>query len=213
VTDFYLFETMRVAGNDGVLLLGLHLQRLQRSAEYFSFRLDLDALRNEVNAAVRDRQAPARLRLRLWDDGRFDLEFGPLPAGNPRQLRISAVQVESTNPFLYHKTSNRGIYEQARRTGDEETEVLLVNERGEITETTITNVAVLRGSGWITPALRCGLLAGVKREELLADGSIVEGVIRRDELAPGERIRCFNALRGVFDVPLKAAPQAGPHAL
>jgi para-aminobenzoate synthetase/4-amino-4-deoxychorismate lyase len=203
--DFRLFETMRVAAG-GVLLFERHLERLQNSAKYFSFKLDVDALRNAVARTVRATHAPAYLRVSLWEDGRSDLDSGPLPSDNPRQLRISAVRMDSTNPFLYHKTSKRGIYEEARRGCDGETEVLLVNERGEITETTITNVAVLRSGKWLTAPLSCGLLPGVTRAELLANGSIVEGVVRADELAQGELIRCFNALRGIFDVPLTLAP-------
>jgi hypothetical protein len=43
----------------------------------------------------------------------------------------------------------------------------------------------------------------VGRAELLARGDILEGVIHVDDLMPGEPIRCFNALRGVFDLELK----------
>jgi branched-subunit amino acid aminotransferase/4-amino-4-deoxychorismate lyase len=54
----------------------------------------------------------------------------------------------------------------------------------------------------VTPALSCGLLPGIMREELLCRGEIVEGVVRPEELRPGEQVRCFNALRGVFELCL-----------
>jgi hypothetical protein len=38
------------------------------------------------------------------------------------------------------------------------------------------------------------------REELLERREIVEDVILAGDLQPGEPIRCFNALRGLFDV-------------
>ena len=113
------------------------------------------------------------------------------------------MRVNSRDPFLYHKTTNRGIYEEARRDCDIETDAILINERDEITETTIANIAVYRDRQWITPALSSGLLPGVGRAELLARGDILEGVIHIDDLMPGEPIRCFNALRGVFDLELK----------
>jgi branched-subunit amino acid aminotransferase/4-amino-4-deoxychorismate lyase len=76
---------------------------------------------------------------------------------------------------------------------------LIVNLRGEVTETTIANVAVLRHGRWVTPPVECGLLPGVMRAELLARGEIVEAVVRADELVMGETVRCFNAVRGVVD--------------
>ena len=78
-------------------------------------------------------------------------------------------------------------------------DVILTNERGEVTETPIANIAVLRNHHWVTPMVSCGLLPGTMRANLLAEGHLVEGVIRVDELAPGETIRCFNSVRGVFD--------------
>ena len=121
----------------------------------------------------------------------------PLPAAYAKRVRLSSIRVNSNDEFLFHKTTNRGVYEAAHRECDDETDALLSNERGEITETTIMNVAVFRDGRWITPHVSCGLLSGVMREELLALGEIVEGVIQARDLQPGEVIRCFNALRGV----------------
>jgi para-aminobenzoate synthetase/4-amino-4-deoxychorismate lyase len=116
---------------------------------------------------------------------------------------LSTVRVNSGDAFLQHKTTNRTVFEQARRACDEQTDVILINEHDEITETTIMNLAVFRQGQWITPRASCGLLPGVMRAELLARTEIVEGVIPAGELRDGELIRCFNALRGVFDVILK----------
>jgi len=190
--DFRLFETMRVSARGEVLLLERHLGRLQHSADYFSFKYDSAQLRDGIP------QTPGRLRLTLSSDSTFDVEVGPLPARNPRFLRLSRVRVNSGDSFLYHKTTNRKTYEEARQDCDEENDVILVNERGEITETTIANIAVLREDRWITPAISCGLLPGVMRAELLARGEIAEGVVLANELVAGETVHCFNALRGLF---------------
>jgi para-aminobenzoate synthetase/4-amino-4-deoxychorismate lyase len=192
MTDFRLFETMRVSEGGEVLLLERHLERLQHSAEFFSFKYDLAKLRDEIP------QIPGRVRLTLSPDGTFAVEVGPLPASNPRFLKLSRVRVNSKDPFLYHKTTNRKIYE-------DETDVILVNERGEITETAIANIAALREGLWITPRLSCGLLPGVMRAELLARGEIAEGVVRADDLADSELVRCFNALRGVWGMSYSPA--------
>lgn len=201
MTDFRLIETMRVSEMGDVHLLERHLLRLRRSARYFSFKYDSEKLRDAILAAASHQ--PACLRLLLSEAGEVELNSKPRPSQQPQQLRLARVRVNSRDPFLYHKTTNRGIYEEASRDCDIETDAILINERDEITETTIANIAVYRERQWITPALSSGLLPGVGRAELLARGDIVEGVIHVDDLMPGEPIRCFNALRGVFDLELK----------
>ena len=199
--DFRLIETMRVSEGGEVFLLDRHLERLRNSARYFSFKYDSDRVRDAiVKAAPRE---AACLRLLLSEDGTLDLQTQPLPSRHAERLKLSSVRVDSKDPFLCHKTTRRGVYDQARAECDEDTDAILINERGEITETTIMNVAVLRDGHWITPALSCGLLPGVLRTELLARGEIIEGIIPAHELQPGEVIRCFNALRGVTDLRLE----------
>ena len=184
---------MRRTEDGGVFLLGRHLDRLSRSAAYFSFSCDVGEIRKTVIDTGGPHESPSRLRLLLARSGVFELESSALPSENPRELRLARFRVDSTDPFLYHKTTRREVYER-------EPDVVLVNERDEITETAIANVAVFRGGKWVTPAASCGLLPGVMRAELLARDEIVEDVIHSKELAAGETIRCFSALRGVFDV-------------
>jgi para-aminobenzoate synthetase/4-amino-4-deoxychorismate lyase len=138
----------------------------------------------------------------LSHDGDVELSSGPFPGGHFERVKLSSVRVNSRDQFLYHKTTKRGIYEHARHDCDADTDVILVNEFDQLTETTITNIAVFRDGQWITPTLSCGLLPGVMRAELLARGEIVEGIIHPEDLRSSDPIRCFNALRGVFDVEL-----------
>ena len=196
--DFRLIETMRMSEGGEVFLLDRHLERLRNSARYFSFKYDSDRVREAISETT-PREA-ACLRLLLAEDGELDLRTQPLPTHQAERLKLSSVRVDSKDPFLYHKTTKRGVYDQARAECDEKTDAILINERGEITETTVTNLAVLRDGHWITPALSCGLLPGVFRAELLASGDIIDGILPADELQPAEVIRCFNALRGIVDL-------------
>src|SRR5215470_11786691 len=189
--EFRLIETMRVSEHGEVQLLDRHLERLKRSADFFSFKCDLTKLRDDIVRALPPHGNPTCVRLALSKEGESHLEASSLPAGYAQRLRLSSVRVHSGDVYLYHKTTNRGIYEKAREECDEQTDAILINEHGEITETTIMNIAVFRGGRWITPRMSCGLLPGVMREELLARGEIVEGVVPANELRPGELIRCF----------------------
>ncbi len=190
---------MRVESDGAIPLLARHLERLGRSARYFGFSYDAVGL----PAAILEAAAPGVLRLVLSKDGDFQIQKKPLPEpGLPSRLVLAKTRVNSADPMLRHKTTARSIYEKAREGYGSSTDVILVNERGEITEATIANIAVFRDNRWRTPPIACGVLPGTMRAQLLDEGRIVESVIRADELLPGEAIRYFNAVRGVFDVML-----------
>jgi para-aminobenzoate synthetase/4-amino-4-deoxychorismate lyase len=198
--EFQLLETMRVEADGTIRLLARHLERLGRSARYFGYACDA-GLPGAILEATAQQSEAGMFRLLLARDGSFELQRKPLPKpGTPSHLVKARLRVNSADPILSHKTTARGIYEQARSGCDADTDVILINERGEATETTILNIAVLRGNQWVTPKLSCGVLPGTMRAQLLDEGQIVEGVVRADQLTPGEAIRCFNAIRGVFDV-------------
>ncbi len=202
ISDFRLLETMRVSTVGDVYLLGRHLERLRDSARYFGFECNLQQIADMISNSITKAIKPACLRLLLSYNGSCELEFSPLPSGKLRRLQLSAIRVDSRDPFIHHKTSNRQIYDEARKRCDAWTEPLLVNERGEVTETSIANIALKRGTRWVTPRVSCGLLPGTLRAELLAVGDIVEGIVCINELAEGEKVRCFNSVRGIFDLPL-----------
>jgi branched-subunit amino acid aminotransferase/4-amino-4-deoxychorismate lyase len=192
---FRLLETIRVMKGGELYLLDRHMERLAASARAFGFACDVAAIRKLAAARAAGHGEEARMRLLLSEDGTVEVQLSEFPRQLPKSLRIATGRVRSSEPLLQHKTTNREVYGEA--------EALLVNERAEVTETAIANVAVLRDRIWVTPPVSCGLLPGVMRAELLERGEIVEGVIRVVELQDGETIRCFNSLRGVFDVPLE----------
>ncbi len=198
-----LLETMRVSEGE-IVLLKRHMERIWRSSQELGFLCDTDVIGEAIwTAAVRQKE-PVVLRFLLSEDGSHNIQVKPLPPeGHPAYLKLSGTIVDSNDPLLRYKTTARGVYEKAREGCPEEADALLVNERGEITETSILNVAVKRAGAWITPPVSCGLLPGTMRAELLDEGSIREGVILAQDLVPGEMVRCFNAVRGVMDVPFK----------
>ena len=146
---------------------------------------------------------PLRIRLELFPNGRIEVQtapFAPLAENTVWRLRIAGTRLSSTDPLLRHKTSRRTAYAAARAefpTADAD-EVLLLNERGEVCEGTITSLFLDDGSGILkTPPLASGLLAGVLREELLETGRAVEQALRVDDLASGTLL-VGNSLRGLI---------------
>lgn len=198
--DFDLLETMRWTAAEGVIRLERHLARLAEAAEYFGFAVDLDAARQRL-AAIDPATTPdpARLRLLAGRQGELRLEIQPLelPA-TPTAVRLGLAR-EAINPddvFLYHKTTHRTVYQQARASRPDCDEVLLWNARGELTEASTANVVVLLDGQWVTPPIASGLLAGMLRAELLETGQVQERLLVVDDLPRCQAIFLVNSLRG-----------------
>ncbi len=198
--DFELLETMRWTAADGVARLERHLARLAGSAEYFGFAVDLDVVRDRLAgldpATTLD---PARLRLLAGRRGELRLEAHPLelPAmQGPVRLGLATKPVDADDVFLYHKTTHRLVYETARARRPECDDVLLWNERGELTETTTANLVLAVDGRLVTPPVGSGLLPGVLRAELLEAGVVQDQVLTMDDLARCQTIILVNSLRG-----------------
>jgi para-aminobenzoate synthetase/4-amino-4-deoxychorismate lyase len=198
--DFDLLETMRWTAADGVARLDRHLHRLAASAEYFGFAVDLDAMWERL-ATLDPPEMPdaARLRLLAGRQGQLRLEVYPqeLPLAPERvRLGLAKEAVDSDDVFLYHKTTHRAVYQQARAGRPDCDDVLLWNQRGELTETSTANVVLSLDGRLVTPPVASGLLAGVLRAELLEIGAAQEQVLRVDDLARCQAIYLVNSLRG-----------------
>jgi para-aminobenzoate synthetase/4-amino-4-deoxychorismate lyase len=208
--DFELFETMRAEDNNCPLMVH-HLGRLQKSAAYFGFSFDRDA----VSAAVKEAcavLAPGahRIRLALLQDGAASIVSAPLAAvTEPVRLLLAADATRADNIFLRHKSSMRARYDAGWREAEAQGgfDMLFFNEHGELTEGGRSNVFIKLDGQWLTPPLESGVLPGVMRGVLMADPAwhAKESVITRDMLIEASDIVVCNALRG----PLKAVLQGG----
>jgi para-aminobenzoate synthetase/4-amino-4-deoxychorismate lyase len=123
----------------------------------------------------------------------------PSAAGVMRYV-ISERSTDSRDPFLYHKTTRRALYDGeferlSRETGCDE--VLFLNERGELTEGSRTNLFIERGGRLLTPPVSSGLLDGTLRRELLGSGRAEEAVLTLDDLARAEHVFLGNSVRGL----------------
>jgi len=202
-SEFDLLETLRWEPRAGYALLRFHLERLAASARYFGF--DFTPARVEQALAVAVAGAPAvphRVRLLATRGGNVSCEARPIAAGAARfaDIALAAAPVDREDVFLYHKTTRRQRYDQALAACPGFDDVLLYNAAGEITESTIANVAVERDGMLVTPPIACGLLAGVLRASLIADGRLAERVLRVEDVLAGEEIFLMNAVRGMHRV-------------
>lgn len=175
-----------------------HLRRLAGSAEYFGVDLDLARVRAALDDAARSQGARrCKVRLCVTRCGTVEVASEPIPAAvGLQRLGFAATPVRSDDPLLRHKTTRRAVFEEAlagRPPGCDD--MLLVNERGEVTESTRANlVAEIDGSLW-TPPVSCGLLPGVFREEMLRRGIVAERVLMPADLGRATRLWLVNSVR------------------
>jgi 4-amino-4-deoxychorismate lyase len=148
-----------------------------------------------------------RVRLTLSPAGEIAITtapFAPLPPDTVWRVAIAAARLDSNNRLLRHKTTRREIYEASRAEypAPDADEVLLLNERGEPCEGTITSIFLDDGSGMLkTPPVACGLLAGVLRTELICARRARVQRLTLGDLKTGT-LYMGNSLRGLIRAKL-----------
>jgi para-aminobenzoate synthetase / 4-amino-4-deoxychorismate lyase len=195
---FDLIETMAFTPAEGLRNRDRHLERLAGSAEYFGYPLCRDAISTLLDRTIEALRAPALLRLSLTESGHTSVETAPLPISPTDAVRLAIDDdpVRSSDVWLYHKTSRRDPYMRRRARHPEVDDVILVNELGQVTETTVANLAVFLDGRWWTPPLDCGCLPGVERGRLLGLDILAERPITSVELSAGAGIALVSSVRG-----------------
>jgi para-aminobenzoate synthetase/4-amino-4-deoxychorismate lyase len=120
------------------------------------------------------------------------------------EVVLSDKSVNSLMPWLYHKTTNRELYdvEYSRASENGFADVLFTNEHGHLTEGCISNVIIQRGDQFFTPPIGDGLLAGVMRNALLNESPdrIQEKSFGIAELTEADAVYICNSVRGLVQV-------------
>ena len=198
-TDFQLIET---AVDDWQR----HVKRMKKSALELGFEWNEDIEKTEIKGLT---------RVLLNKNGKFDVEYKNknwiatkikdflamtccrncnLKNEKPK-IKLGR-RVSSANPFLYHKTTIREAKPK------DYFDIIGINERGEITEGTYTNVAIEKDGKLYTPPISSGLLGGTYREKLIETGRMEEKILHPDDLEQAEKIFCFNSVRKLVEVEL-----------
>lgn len=180
-TDFKLIET---AVDDWKN----HVNRMKKSAK------DLGFIWNDEIEKLKIPKGKI-LRVLLAKNGQFSAEQKDINPINTNKICIKG-QVNSANKFLYHKTTLRD------KKTTEYFDEIRVNERGEITEGTFTNIAIVQNDRLYTPPIHCGLLSGTYRKKMIEDGILEEKILYPEDLKIADKIYCFNSVRKMVEVEL-----------
>jgi branched-chain amino acid aminotransferase len=218
-----VFSTIRVA--DGVLFaFERHWQRMRQDAlrMHVPFPADADQLKSDLlrlaeangarNATLRVDVVRNRGGLFEGPDQTRDFDIIAFtsdinPWGESARLAIKANGRHAQNEFAGAKilswAQNLTWYEEAHQNGFDE--VMLLNERGEVSECTSANIFAARGGEVATPPLNSGCLPGVSRELLLGEIqvpgiSVVEKTLLPQDLERADQVFITSTTRDLMPV-------------
>lgn len=195
--EFQLLESLLLDNGD-YFLLEEHLKRLENSARYFGFQHDVERIEKSLNDfGEKNRDGMIKVRFLLSKDGEWMIEGQSIQQQDTiLKVVLAEEPVDKTNPFLYHKTTNREIYEKfLNQKPAEAFDVLLWNQEGELTEFTNGNVVLeIDGVRW-TPPISSGLLAGTFRDRLIHTGELHEKTITHADLKKATKVWFINSVR------------------
>jgi para-aminobenzoate synthetase/4-amino-4-deoxychorismate lyase len=203
---FQILETLLHDPVDGWFLLEAHVRRAAGSAAYFGYPFSDAAMRTALDACVAGQPSGQSLKVRwlLSADGRMHTEAAMLTGnGEPWTVGIALNACHHDDVFLYHKTTNRHVYDEALRRCPGCSDVILVNEQGFVTESCYANVVLETHGNRVTPPVSDGLLNGTFREHLIARGELHEQPVTVDMLQRADRLWLINSVRKW--IPVKRA--------
>ncbi|MBN9290538.1 MAG: aminodeoxychorismate synthase component I [Hyphomicrobium denitrificans] len=204
VRRFELIETMLHEPEKGIWLRGYHLARLAASAAYFGFVFDASKVHDAIESAISGHtNERLRVRLLLDEDGGVTVTTAPQPAAPADAVMryvVSDSRLNSTDLFLYHKTTRRELYDRewkhyADTLGADE--VIYLNEAGELAEGSRTSIFIARDGKLLTPRLAAGVLPGTLRAALIDEGRAEEARLTIQDLNGAAEIYLGNSVRGL----------------
>ncbi|MDX8044699.1 aminodeoxychorismate synthase component I [Gracilibacillus sp. S3-1-1] len=186
-------------------LLPYHMKRLKESTYYFGYPFNKVEVEEKLQElATTYKKGIYKIRLLYHSSGDFDCEHQLVPLlKGPIQSAVATTPIDCSTIYLYHKTTNRQVYEWHDQQSSEHVfTTLLWNKEGFITEFTLGNIVIEKNGYYYTPPVTDGLLAGTFRGHLVENKTIIEKQLRLSELKDADQIWFINSVRGWLKVQI-----------
>ena len=178
-----LLETIRV--EDGkVHNLSYHQQRCNQSHKTLFGSKDTLELSSKIEVP---KEGLYRCRI-VYGEKLNSIEYIPY---TPKE--INSLKIVSSDIEYDHKYANREALD-ALRIAHPDTDDVIIEQEGFLTDTTIANIAFYDGKQWITP--KKPLLRGTMRAKLIDEGWLKTKDIRREDLPKYTHVALMNAMIG-----------------
>lgn len=208
-----LFESFIWKGENEKVFL--HYRRLRTSAEFFGIPCPdyedfITAVKGEATA--NPEKPYVKVLLLSEGDGRYWepadgysllVETHPRPEVPSKvSLCFSTYRRHSQDPVCRHKTTsylfNVLVRREARDRGFYDG--IILNEKGQVTECSSSNILIVKGEDLITPSEKGGLLMGTTLSYLSRKLPVEEKCIRPEDLLESDGVFILNSLIGIVPV-------------
>ncbi len=212
-SDFGLVET--IAWDKGYGFIREHFLRMQQSARYFGFVFRKEIILAKLFTLEKKFSEGRLYKIRIILDRKGGLIFEYDSVKNNedgiKHVAVSQYRTDPKDIFLYHKTTNRGIYNaELKHYGSRGySDVIFINTRNEFTEGAISNIIIQKKNEFYTPPVSSGLLAGVYRRYLLENKLVREKKLYWRDIIGADKIFLCNCVRRLTEVRLKGVYPRG----
>ena len=180
--DLRCIETIKIEHNIAHNI-HYHQARFDRTRKELWGAQESIELSKEINAPT---QALYKCRI-TYGEKIEKIEYLPYVKKLPQSFTL----VESELDYRY-KFADRSAIEALK--AQKEQEEIIITKKGYLTDTSIANIALLKGEEWFTP--KRALLRGTMRAKLLDKGLIKEKDIKIEDLEKYTNFALINAMLG-----------------
>lgn len=204
-----IFETIAVEKGHP-LFLSWHLERMEKGMEIldiskkiFHEKVASEQLKHYLDAhpmehgvlkiMVSERNLILTTRENPYTSGDYQKGF---------QLDISPVIRNETSPLTYIKSFHYGdnLLEKKRAKKHNYDETLFLNSKGQITETSASNIFFVKNQRLYTPLVECGLLDGIVRKYIKETYKVEEVTLTLADITTFDEAFLTNSLMGIMPV-------------
>lgn len=184
-------ETIRVDSGT-VNNLDYHLRRANLTRQQF-FKGARPLRESDFHRVINPKTKLAKLRFEYDGNAIYNLTAEPYVMRQVQSLRI----VADKNIVYPYKCADRTLLNQLREQRGTCDDIVIV-KRGNITDTSYTNIAFFDGKEWLTPDTP--LLPGTRRKSLIDNGKLREARITLADLPHFKRLALINAMIGLGEL-------------
>ena len=197
-----VFET--ILWKDEPAFLNEHLERIKRAMEQIGLLpLEEKELREYLdklsikNKAVKITVTPLNIIIT-----QREIPYKEEDYNRGMTLTISKVRRNSTSLLSYIKSicyiENIIEKESAKKMGYDD--IIFLNEKGYVTETSCANIVIVKNNEIFTPKVEDGLLDGIIRRKIIENFKVEEKSITLEELKTSDEVIITNSLMGSMSI-------------
>lgn len=184
------FETVYFQ-NKSPQRLQSHYKRLKRASNVFcsTFSKTFNEFQNDIRLFINSSSKDTGVLKIILLDGKLNFKIRDASYNKEMfrkgiSLCISKIRNDKSNIFTYFKTLNYGknVLEDKRAKQKGYNSCLLLNNNNEICETAYANIFFRKGKTIYTPHLRCGILPGVMRKDILEFSRINNYEVKKEKM-------------------------------